>query len=203
MKKQEVKNIENVINEVSNAQTTKGAKQKAKVNSVSVAPTRKETKTRFMSFICSREEISINKFFKLLNAFKAEDINGYNEYLSARKMDSSLDYSFEWFKDNCPKMEGNFAKWVKVNGKNPKNENEDYNRVTENGIEYTLKPYNCFRANWEQYEQILNDVVKDLARIARERKAKAKAEQNEKKQAEKKATEIEKLKARLAELENA
>lgn len=203
MKKQEVKNVEN-LNAVVNGEIIKSAKPRKKITSMDIlTPTRKETRARFISYICSSEQISINKFFKLFNTFKAEDPEGYKEYISARKMDLNIDYTFEWFKNNCPTIEGNFAKWVKVTEKVKANEKTEYNRLTAGGVKYTLVSYNCYRANWEQYETILNDVVKEVRRIAKENAEKAAAEKREKQKAAAKLSEIEKLKAKLQALEAA
>lgn len=209
MKKQVVKNVENVANKVNNAQgvTTTSAKPAPAENANEKQPTRKETRGAFLQFIVSREEIGLNKFFKLFSAFKAENPAGYGEFLAARNLDFSQDYDFAWFAKNCPFVEENgkkeFARWRKVTDKQPASENPAYNRTTEKGVHYTLVAYNCTRANWEQYEKMFNDVLREIARVKRE---KAKAE-NEKKKAEtarllaeKKTAKIEALQKGLAKL---
>ena len=216
MKKQEVNNIE-VLNAVVNQVVKSGKQRKAENSTTLQAVGKAETRARFMAYITSSEQMGLNKFFKLFNAFKASDPEGYAEYLAARKMDVSIDYTFEWFKCNCPSLDGTFAKWVKVTDKNPANEDNQYNRRTAAGVQYTLIAYNCFRANWEQYERILNDVVREVKRLQNERTAIATAQRKEaaakekaekaalleKKKAAAKAKELEKLTRRLKELQAA
>ena len=210
MKKQVVKNVENVANQVANAQgvTTKSAKPAPAETANEKQPTRKDTRGAFMQFIVSREEIGLNKFFKLFSAFKAENPAAYGEFLAARNLDFNTDYSFAWFKANCPSVEENgkqeFARWRKVTEKQPANENPAYNRVTEKGVQYTLVAYRCTRANWEQYESMFNDVLREIARLKRE-KAKAESEKKKaetaQKLAEKKTARIEALQKELAKLQ--
>lgn len=210
MKKQEVKNVENVANKVNNAQgvTTTSAKPAPAENANEKQPTRKETRGAFLQFIVSREEIGLNKFFKLFAAFKAENPAGYGEFLAARNLDFSQDYDFAWFAKNCPAVEENgkkeFARWRKVTDKQPASANPAYNRTTEKGVIYTLVPYHCTRANWEQYDSMFNDVLREIARVKREkeraRKEKEKAE-TAAKLAKKKVARIEELKKEIAKLQ--
>lgn len=210
MKKQVVNNVEQVANQVSNRGnvTTKGYKPAPAESANDLKPSRKETRGDFLKFIISKEEISINKFFKLFAQFKEENPAGYADFLAARNLDFATDYSFAWFKKFCPSIEENgkpaFAYWRKVSDNVPANDNPAYNRVTEKGVHYTLVAYNCTRANWEQYEKMFNDVLREIARVKRE---KAKAE-NEKKKAEtarllaeKKTAKIEALQKELAKLQ--
>lgn len=186
MKKQVVKNVENVANQVANAKgvTTQSAKPAPAETANESKPTRKDTRGAFLQFIVSREEIGLNKFFKLFAAFKSENPAAYGEFLAARNLDFATDYSFAWFKANCPSIEENgkqeFARWRKVTDKQPANENPAYNRVSEKGVMYTLVAYHCTRANWGQYESMFNDVLREIARLKREkekaRKEKEKAE---------------------------
>ena len=210
MKKQVVKNVENVVNKVNNAQgvTTESAKPAPAISASETKPTRKETRGAFMQFIVSREEIGINKFFKLFAAFKAENPAGYGEFLAARNLDFSVDYSFAWFAKNCPAIEENgkkeFAYWKKVTDNQPASENPAYNRETEKGVRYTLVAYHCTRANWEQYEKMFNDVLREVARVKREKeRARKQAEKAEtaQKLAEKKTARIEALQKELAKLQ--
>lgn len=169
---------------------TKGAKVSGKaVTSQSNAPTRKETKLDFISYIHGKEQISVSKFFRLFSEFKSEYPQRYSDYCTAHNLNVSFDYSFSWFSANCPKNEnGMFAKWVKVSEKVAKNENEIFNRTTEKGVIYTLIAFDTSKANYEQFLPIFLSVVSELKRIEREKvkaeKAKEKAEK-EKAKAEK------------------
>lgn len=174
---------EAIMNQVTN-EITKGKKSGKSEQSEAIKPTRKDTKNRFIAFVVNKEEIGLNKFFKLFEAFKKEDLDGFKDYLFARNMDTKVDYSFKWFKENCPFVldeQGNkqFAKWTKVTEKHPLNENEAYNRITEKGACYTLIPYNCYKANWEQYEQMLNHVIANIKRLKREEETEKKRKENE------------------------
>ena len=210
MKKQVVKNVENVANQVANRGnvTTKGDKPAPAQTANDMKPTRKDTKGAFMSFIIQREEIGLSKFFKLFEDFKKENPASYAEFLAARNLDFETDYCFTWFKRHCPAIEVNgkneFAYWRKVSDNVPANENPAYNRVTEKGVQYTLVAYHCTRANWEQYESMFNDVLREMARLKRE-KAKAESEKKKaetaQKLAEKKTARIEALQKELVKLQ--
>ncbi len=210
MKKQAVNNVENVANVVASLGnvTTKGDKPAPAGSANETKATRKETRGVFMQFIISKEEISINKFFKLFTAFKEENPAAYGEFLAARNLDFSADYSFVWFAANCPAVEVDgkktFAYWKRVTDNQPANDNPAFNRVTKKGVQYTLVPYNCHRANWEQFEKMFNDVLREISRKKRE---KAKADFEKKKAetvrllAEKKAAKIEALQKELTKLQ--
>lgn len=210
MKKQVVNNVENVANKVNNAKgiTTQSAKPAPAATANESKPSYKETRGAFIQFIVSREEIGLNKFFKLFAAFKSENPAAYGEFLAARNLDFATDYTFAWFKANCPSVEENgkqeFARWRKVTEKQPANENPAYNRVSEKGVMYTLVAYHCTRANWEQYETMFNDVLREIARLKRE-KEKARKEQEKAetavKLAENKQAQIKALREKLAALE--
>ena len=173
----------NVAESMKESAKTKGAKVRGKaVTSQTNAPTRKETKLDFISYIHGKEQISVSKIFRLLNDFKAEYKQRYSDYCSAHNLNVSFDYSFSWFSANCPKDEnGMFAKWVKVSEKVSKNSDDTYNRVTEKGVVYTLVAFDTSKANYEQFLPIFLSVVSELKRIEREKakaeKAKAKAEE--------------------------
>lgn len=198
----------NVIDIVTN-NLTKSKKRAKSVQSEHVDVTRKSSKDRFIAYVCSQEEIGLNKFFKLLEGFKNDDPTGYKDYLYARKMDVNVNYTYKWFSLNCPAIKDKngkkqYAKWVKVTEKNPKSENPEYNRTSLTGVEYTLKPYNCFKANYEQYEAMLNHVVSNIKRLDKERAAVRKADEKSANKSEQiKATkaEIAKMQARLLKLE--
>ena len=164
---------------------TKGAKVANANNSMKVVPTKKEMKQTFVSYIVSKEQISVSKFFRLLQAWKAESTNAYNDFISAYNLNLNENYSFEWFVANCPKTEDNsFAHWVKVNEKVVANKNEKYNRKTEKGVVYTLVPYITLKADYMQFMQMFLHVVNEIKRLQREKVAKEKAEAKAKAKAE-------------------
>lgn len=201
-----VETIENVIV----ANETKGFKPSNSNNVTKVIPTVTETKNRLIAFIRNKEEIGLNKFFKLLDAFKKDDKDGYTDFLIAQRLPLNEDYSFKWFTENCPSMEidgkKEFAKWVKVTDSTPANENEEYNRLTEKGILQTLKPYYCYKANYEQYLSMFCNVIAEKKRKLRiaekERKEKEKLA-NAEKAAKEKEEKIAKLKKELEKLQAA
>ena len=199
MKKQNVQSIESVMNEVINATSTKGDKQKSVTETATtIKPTRTETKREFVDFIRTKEDISLNKFFKLLKAFRTNDPTNYTRYMYARNMDIEIKYDFIWFSENCPKLDGKFAKWCKVTEKRKANENQEYNYTTEKGVQYTLVEYNFVKANWEQYISALDDVVRNIKRLQRE-KAKAEKPTTTKKVAETKVAETKVAETKVAE----
>ena len=193
---------------INESKQTKGFKVANAQTSQAQRPKLPETKSAFISFIRNKEEIGLNKFFKLLQGFKEENPNGYADFLASANLDFATEYTFKWFSANCPTMEINgkkeFAKWVKVTEKYPLNENEEYNRVTEKGVSQTLKPYFCVRANYEQYLSMFMDVIREMKRKKRiaEKEAKEKEkEANAEKQVKAKADRIAKLQAELAKLQ--
>lgn len=201
---------EQIINTVSNNAVK--CKTKGKVNqSANASVTRRDSKDLFIAFIRNKEEIGLNKFFKLFEAFKNDDPNGFKDYLFARKMDINVDYTYKWFAANCPSIadvdgKKSFAKWVKVTDKHPKSDNPEYNRVSATGVQYTLQPYNCFRASYEQYEVMLNHVVSNIKRVQKEQAAVRKAKENEARKEDlikRKKERIARAQAQLLKLENA
>lgn len=191
-----------VVNAMNESKKTKGFKSVNAENANQIKPKLSEVKNNFISFIKSKEEIGLNKFFKLFAEFKNDCPNMYADFLSVNNLDFSVNYDFSWFAKNCPSIEidgkKEFARWAKVTEKNPKNENDKYNREI-NGVLQTLKPYYCTRANYEQYLSMLLDVIREQKRIKRA-KEKAKKEQEK---AESKALQIEKLQKELAKLMSA
>ena len=186
-----------VINE---SKQTKGFKVANAQTSQMQKPKLSETKSAFISFIRNKEEIGLNKFFKLLQGFKEENPNGYKDFLFSANLDLNTDYSFKWFSVNCPFMEidgkKEFAKWVKVTEKNTLNKNESYNRETEKGTKQTLKPYFCVRANYEQYLSMFMDVIREIKR----KKRIAEKEANKDKTIKEKKEAIAKLQKELDKL---
>lgn len=156
---------------INESKQTKGFKGANSQTSQTQKPKLSETKSAFISFIRNKEEIGLNKFFKLLQGFKEENRDAYSDFLASANLDFATEYTFKWFSANCPTMEINgkkeFAKWVKVNEKNPLNDNADYNRETEKGTMQTLKPYYCVRANYEQYLSMFMDVIREIKRKKR------------------------------------
>ena len=145
MKKANVK--ANVAESVNAAKANKGFKVANSENATDLIPTKKQTKETFISYICSKEEISISKFFRLFQSFKADSPKHYIEFCNAYGLSVETEYSFEWFVTNCPKDEnGKFAKWVKVNENHKANEKSEFNRTTEKGVQYTLVAYSCLRS---------------------------------------------------------
>ena len=164
---------------------TKGTKVANANNSMKVVPTKKEMKQTFVSYIVSKEQISVSKFFRLLQAWRKESTNAYNDFISAYNLNLNEDYTFEWFVANCPKTEDNsFARWVKVNEKVVANKNDMYNRKTEKGVVYTLVPYTTLKADYMQFMQMFLNVVNEIKRLQREKIAKEKAEEKAKAKAE-------------------
>ena len=163
-------NVE-TLQAIKESKNVKGFKVSNSENSQILKPKLSETKNLFISFIRNKEEIGLNKFFKLLQGFKEENPNGYKEFLFSANLDLNTEYTFKWFSENCPFMEINgkkeFAKWVKVTDKNPLNKNSEYNRVTEKGINQTLKPYLCIKANYEQFLSMFMDVTREIKRKKR------------------------------------
>lgn len=202
--------MDNVINTVT-SNLTKSKKSGKPVQSESVAVTRQSSKERFIAYVCTKEEIGLNKFFKLFEDFKLDDPSGFKDYLYARKMDINVNYTYKWFSLNCPAIKDvsgkkKFARWVKVTDKNPKSENPEYNRISLTGVEYTLKPYNCFKASYEQYEAMLNHVVREMRRREKESEAAQKANEksaNKDELIKAKKAEIARMQAQLLKLETA
>ena len=181
-----------VAQSVNESAKTKGSKVSNCETSQKVATTKKESKANFLSYVISKEQISVSKFFRLFNEFKAESPLQYAEYISAYNLNLNTEYSFDWFKANCPKDEnGNFAKWAKVSEKNPANKKAEFNRTTEKGVSYTLVAFPTLKANYEQFLSMFQSVLAEVKRIERE-KAKAEREAEKakaKKEAEKKQNE--------------
>lgn len=199
--------MDKVINVVSN-NIVKSPQSGKSVQSETIAVTRKSSRERFIAFVCAKEKIGLNKFFKLFEEFKNEDPCGFKDYLLARKMDANVDYTYKWFSLNCPSItdengKKHFAKWVKVSEKNPKSEKVEYNRTTATGVEYTLKVYNCFKANYEQYEAMLNHVVSNVKRIRRETESLRKAPKKRNELIKSKMEEVARLQAQLQKLRTA
>lgn len=197
----------NVAENINESAKTKGAKVGKSETSMSVAPTRKETKLDFISFMVGKEQISVSKFFKLFNEFKNEYPLRYSNYVTAHNLNMNTVYDFSWFASNCPKDEnGNFAKWVKVSEKVAKNENDNFNRTSEKGVIYTLKAFDTSKANYEQFLPIFLSVVSELKRIEREKaKAERMKEKAEKEKERMKANEEKALKTAkeiCSEIEN-
>ena len=187
----------NVAESINESVKTKGAKISNCVTSQTLAPTRKETKLDFISFMVGKEEISVSKFFKLFNEFRIEFPQRYSNYVSAHNLNLNKVYDFKWFVSNCPKDEnGNFAKWVKVSEKVVKSDNDDFNRTTEKGIIYTLVAFNTSKASYEQFLPIFLSVVSEMKRIEREKaKAEREKEKAEKAKEKEKAAKEKALKA--------
>lgn len=177
------KNLNEQVAESMNvAKTTKGYKSRNAQSASSTEPTRTSAKARIIAYIRSKEDISVSKFFRLLDEFRNSDKKGYNEFCTAYNLDFEKCYNFEWFAANCPKLNGEFAKWVRVdNEKVFASANTEHNRTTAKGVTYTLKPFVTLRANYEQFFALLSFVLSDEKRIKREQAA---AEREQKKAAE-------------------
>lgn len=165
----------------------KGFKPSNSVTSQLNVPTKKETKLDFISFIQSEEKISVSKFFKLFESFKAKHPMRYSNYCAAHGLNLNENYNYSWFETNCPRNENNlFSKWVKVSEKVAANKKAEFNRITEKGIVYTLVPFDTSKASYEQFLPIFLSVVSNMKRIERER---IKAENDAKKEKAKKEAE--------------
>lgn len=186
----------NVAEQVQESAKTKGAKVSNSVTSMSVAPTKKETKANFISYLVSKEEISVSKFFRLFNEFKVDEPLKYAEYISAYKLNLKVDYTFDWFKANCPTINVNgketFAYWKKVSESTPANEKAEYNRITEKGVTYTLVPYVTLKADYTQFLSMFLAVVANVNRLQREKEQAEKKAQKAKEQAEKEQKQAQK-----------
>lgn len=191
----------NVIESVKAAKVSKGCKVVNAENANNVLPTKKQTKETFISYICSKEEISISKFFRLFQTFKTDNPIQYSEFCTAYGLSIETDYSFEWFVTNCPKDEnGKFAKWVKVNENHKANEKAEFNRMTEKGVQYTLIAYVCLRANYEQFMQMFLGVISEIKRLKRESEAEKRKAEKAQKEAEKAAKQNERLLKAVSEM---
>lgn len=191
----------NVIESVKTAKISKGCKVVNAENANNISPTRKQTKEIFISYICSKEEISISKFFRLFQTFKTDNPIQYSEFCTAYGLSVEIDYSFEWFVANCPKDgNGKFAKWVKVNENHKANEKAEFNRTTEKGVQYTLVPYVCLRANYEQFMLMFLGVVSEIKRLKREKEAAKRKEEKAAKEAERAAKQNERLLKAVSEM---
>lgn len=197
MKTNKVNASVETMQSINESKQTKGFKVANSQTSQMQKPKLSETKSAFISFIRNKEEIGLNKFFKLLQGFKEENSSAYADFLASANLDFATEYSFKWFSANCPTMEINgkkeFAKWVKVTDKYPKNEKEEYNRETEKGVQQTLKPYFCVRANYEQYLSMFMDVIREIKR----KKRASEIEKNKDKMIKEKKAAIEKLQKEL------
>lgn len=172
---------------------TKGTKVANSENSMKLQPTKKDTKQTFTSYIVSKEQISVSKFFRLLQSFKADSPLQYADFCTAYNLNMNETYSFDWFVANCPKDEnGTFAHWKKVSEAVKANKNEAYNRTTEKGVVYTLVPYVSLKADYMQFMNMFLGVVSDLKRKERERLAAERKAEREKAKAEKEKKQAEK-----------
>lgn len=164
-------NVE-IANAMNESKETKGFHVANVESTANVQPTKKETKQTFISYIVSKEEISVSKFFRLLNNWKTDDKNGYNDFCTAYNLAVNETYDFNWFVANCPKDEnGNFAKWIKVSEKVKANENEKFNRKTEKGVIYTLVAYQSLKADYMQFMTMFLGVISNIKRLEREKAA--------------------------------
>lgn len=185
MKKANV-NVE-IAKAMNESKKTKGFHVANVESTEKVQPTKKETKQTFVSYIVSKEEISVSKFFRLLNNWKTDDKNGYTDFCTAYNLAVNETYDFNWFIANCPKDEnGNFAKWTKVSDKVAANKDNAFNRVTEKGVIYTIVAYVSLKADYLQFMQMFLNVVANVKRLQREKVA---AENKAKKEAAKKEAE--------------
>lgn len=187
-------NVQTEVAEAMNVSNkTKGTKVSNSENSMKLQPTRKDTKQTFTSYIVSKEQISVSKFFRLLQSYKVESPLQYADFCSAYNLNLNENYSFDWFVANCPKDEnGIFAKWTKVSEKVLANKNEAYNRKTEKGIVYTLVPYVSLKADYMQFMQMFLNVVAEVKRIEREKLAAERKAEKEKAKAEREKAQNEK-----------
>ena len=157
--------------------TTKNNTKKVTVNEVT-----KVSKTEAKNAILAKlsNEVSLNKFCKLMQELKEVEKEAYKNLLLAYNLSESFEFSFDWFKANTPNIHGKFAYWKKVNEKTPENKNGKFNRTTKNGVLYTLIEYNVQKANYGVFLQMFSNTVKEVNRINREKaeaqKAEAKAE---------------------------
>ena len=94
----------NVAESINESAKTKGSKVGKSENSMNVAPTRKETKLDFISFMVGKEQISVSKFFKLFNEFRNDFPQRYSNYVTAHNLNLNETYNFSWFSANCPRI---------------------------------------------------------------------------------------------------
>lgn len=187
-------NVQTEVAEAMNVSNkTKGTKVSNCENSMKLQPTRKDTKQTFTSYIVSKEQISVSKFFRLFQSFKKDSPQQYADFCSAYNLNLNDDYSFDWFVANCPKDEnGTFAKWTKVSDKVKANENEAFNRKTDKGLVYTLVAYVSLKADYMQFMQMFLNVVNEVKRVQREKLLEERKAEREKAKAEREKKQTEK-----------
>ena len=139
-------------------------------------------------------EVSLNKFCKLMQELKQTEAQTYKNLLLAYNLSENFEFSFDWFKANTPNINGKFAYWKKTSEKLPANENKDYNRITKNGVTYTLVEYNVQKANYGVFLQMFSNTVKEINRINREKAEAQKAEAKTEAKTEAKAKQSKKAK---------
>lgn len=115
------------------------------------------------------KEVSLNKFCKLMQELKATSPVEYKNLLLAYNLSEAFEFTFDWFKENTPQINGKFAYWKKVSEKLPANENKDYNRTTKNGVQYTLVEYNVYKAEYKVFLQMFANTVNEINRLKREK----------------------------------
>ena len=152
---------------------TKNNSQKVTANEVQTV-SRTESKNAILAKLAN--EVSLNKFCKLMQELKTTASVEYKNLLLAYNLSETFEFSFDWFKANTPNINGKFAYWKKTSEKLPANENKDYNRTTKNGVIYTLVEYNVQKANYGVFLQMFSNTVKEINRINREKAEAQKAE---------------------------
>lgn len=156
---------------------TKNNPQKVTVNEVKTV-SKTEAKNAILAKLSN--EVSLNKFCKLMQELKEVEKEAYKNLLLAYNLSESFEFRFDWFKENTPQINGKFAYWKKVNEKTPENKNGKFNRTAKNGVLYTLVEYDVQKANYGVFLRMFSNTVKEVYRINREKaeaqKAEAKAE---------------------------
>ena len=152
---------------------TKNNSQKVTANEVQTV-SKTEAKNAILAKLAN--EVSLNKFCKLMQELQQTEVQTYKNLLFAYNLSENFEFSFDWFKANTPNIKGKFAYWKKTSEKLPENENKDYNRTTKNGVTYTLVEYNVQKANYGVFLQMFSNTVKEMNRINKEKAEAQKAE---------------------------
>lgn len=127
------------------------------------------------------KEVSLTGFVKLMQQVKEADLQAYKDLLFAHNLSETFEFSFDWFKENTPTINGKFAYWKKVTDNQPANESAEFNRINQkSGTMYTLVEYNVYKANYSVFLNMFSNTVNEINR----RKRAELAEVNKEKKAE-------------------
>lgn len=158
---------ENVNVTVSNAVTS------SKTVSEMEKVTKKDAKAKVLALLS--KEVSLTGFVKLMQQVKETDAQAYKDLLFAHNLSETFEFSFDWFKENTPKIDGKFAYWKKVTDNQPANEKAEYNRINQkSGTMYTLVEYGIYKANYGVFLNMFSNTINEINRLKRLETAKEK-----------------------------